>query len=458
MHRTSRRLGLALALLASACPGAGKPRPSPTPTSTPTNSSPPSGAEPIFLDVVAPISKAIGTQVSDESTYLNGMQVAVEDVNAAGGVGGRPLVLTYRDDRDDAGEATRIIGDILSQGSTAILYVGPGTALTPLQAQFAQTGTPVVLLEGDLYTSRDMFRQVFQTTIPWSWQVHVIARYVVTDRKADDVVFVGTGPEAQAAKDATASALRYWGGHLTESFDDSSRDPTTGMSAALDRAASADWVVAFGPPVDLLGLVNGIEEAEFGDRHAGITSSASLLVSDPRLAQPDPGRTACYTYTWAGWAEPIPRVGRFLDRFEAMFRTSPIGLEQEGYDAVRVLVHALKATGGVGGAKLTSALEEVKDLTFSSFPIDLGPDDHLFMPRDELGLFAVPGRKERLDPWQLAGGWRPVMRTFTYDGERDNILDRDRRVFFPFWRMDQPGPEYWRSRYGIVTGPQDPLH
>jgi len=453
-------IGVLLVLLAAACPGGGQPGPSPTASSTPTTSSPPSGVEPIFLDVVAPMSKGIGTQVSDESTYLNGMQLAVEDVNAAGGVGGRPIVLTYRDDRDDADEATRIIGDILSQGSTAILYVGAGTALIPLQTQFAQAGTPVVLLEGDLYTGQDMFRQVFQTTIPWVWQANVIARYVVTDRKAKDIVFIGTGPEAPGAATALGAALSYWGGHLTESFDDTSRDPTTGMSAALDRAASADWAVAFGPPVDVLGLVNGIEEAEFGDRQAGITSSASLLVSDPRLAQPDPGRTACYTYTWAGWAEPIPRVGRFLERFEAMFGNSPVGLEQEGYDAVRILVDSLKATEGAGGRRLTAALESILDRTHASFPVDLGPDDHVFLPRDQLGLFAVAGPKERLDPWQIVGSqpWRPVMRTFTYDGERDNILDRDRRVFFPFWRKNQPGPEYWLSRYGIVTGPEDSLH
>jgi len=50
------------------------------------------------------------------------------------------------------------------------------------------------------------------------------------------------------------------------------------------------------------------------------------------------------------------------------------------------------------------------------------------------------------------------MRTFTYDGTRTNVLDIDRKVFFPFWGKDQPGPEYWRSRYGIATRPGDRLH
>jgi hypothetical protein len=51
------------------------------------------------------------------------------------------------------------------------------------------------------------------------------------------------------------------------------------------------------------------------------------------------------------------------------------------------------------------------------------------------------------------------MRTFTPDIERTSVLDRDKPVFFPGWRLDRPAPKYWRSRFGIVTRPgRDPLH
>jgi hypothetical protein len=85
----------------------------------------------------------------------------------------------------------------------------------------------------------------------------------------------------------------------------------------------------------------------------------------------------------------------------------------------------------------------------------------VLLPRDELGLFAVAGPNERLDPWQTPGSepWRPLMRTFTYDGKRTSVLDMDRRAFFPFWRKNQPGPEFWRSRYGIRTrASKDAVH
>ena len=159
----------------------------------------------------------------------------------------------------------------------------------------------MVLLEGDLYTSHGLFPELFQTTIPWEWQAHVIARYVVVDRKARDVVFLGEGPEARTASRALAAALTYWGGSLAASFDDRSGDPVTGQTAALKRAAKADWAVVFGPPVGSLDLVNAIEEQAGINRSAhpgarpGITGSAALLVSGGGLAKPEPGTSACCT-------------------------------------------------------------------------------------------------------------------------------------------------------------------
>jgi len=288
----------------------------------------------------------------------------------------------------------------------------------------------------------------------------VIARYIIKDRRARDIVFIGEGPEASAASKSLAAALTYWGGHLAASFEDGPND------AALKRAATADWVVVFAPPVASRALVRAIEEHAGIDRAShpsarpGITGSAALLASSGGLAQPEPGTTACYTYTWAGWAQPIPRVGAFRAALARMTGQAPAGFEQEGYDAVRALARALGKTGGSGGAKLASALEAIQGFAPSGYPVDFGPDDHIFLPRDELGLFAVAGPKEHLDPWEIAGSdpWRPVMRTFTYDGTRTNVLDMDRKVFFPFWAKDQPGPEYWRSRYGIATRPSDLLH
>ena len=448
-------LGLLLALAAcTSAPPAPRHSASGSPAVADLSPSPTrSGAPPVVLDVVADES---GPEALDAGPYLDGMRLAVAVLNRAGGLGGRPFELTFIDSRGDQRRATDLILNALGDRPSAILYVGPGQALAPLRPQFTEAGTPVVLLEGDLYTSRQLFPQAFQTTIPWEWQAKVIARYLVVDRGATRIAFVGAGPEARPALDATRSFLKYWGGHLSSSATTAALGDT---EPAVEAARQADGVVIFGSPLDTLRMRVAIESRVHPlPRLAGFSPMLMPKVGEPG---PLPGTTACYTYTWAGWAQPIRRVGAFIRSFEAMFGHPPVGFEQEGYDAVRALALGLERSKGRGRASLVHALETIKDTSFSSFPIDLGPDDHLFLPRDELGLFAVPGPREKLDPWQSrAQGqlWRPVMRTFTYDGERDDITDADRPVFFPGWQKNQPGPEYWKSRYGIVSRPKDPLH
>jgi ABC-type branched-subunit amino acid transport system substrate-binding protein len=342
-------LAFGLALLAAACTG---PSASPGPSPSGTRGSPdavPKGRPALQLQVVATTS---GPGAGQDASYLSGMELAVSDVNTTGGVGGRPVQLDVQDDGGEIGRTTEVIDRMLHGRPLAILDVGPGTALTPLRARFEQTDTPVVLLQGDLYSSRALFPQVFQTTLPWEWQAHVIARYVVRDRRAKDVVFIGEGPEAGTASRWLGAALEYWGGRLGASFEDrSGASLSAELNGAFRRAANADWVVVFAPPLASLQLVHRIEEAAGIDRAAdpaarpGITGPASLLVSAAGAAEPQPGTSACYTYTWAGWAEPIRRVGAFRAAFTSDSGHAPAGLEQEGYDAVRVLVRALRGTG-----------------------------------------------------------------------------------------------------------------
>ena len=425
------------------------------PAETPATPSSPS-AQPLILDVVADVTPDAFSDRAANS-YLDGMALAARTLNADGGIDGRPIRLSLHDHEGDVDSAVRLLEPLVGR-SLAVLYVGPGAALVRLRGPLEEAGTPVVLSEGDLYTSRNLFRQVFQTTIPWAWQATVIARYLVRDRKARDIVFVGGGRESGMAAEPARQAVSYWGGQLAESFTSRSVEPQTGFARAYNRAAQADGVIMFGEPLDALLDVNSIEEV--ATDFPAISSSAGLLQRDEALAHPEPGATACYVYSWAGWAHPIKRVAAFRKAFRRTFQRLPSGFEQEGYDAVRVLAEGLKRTGGVGGRRLTAALERLPEQTFSSVPVNLGPDDHLFLPRDELGLFAVPAPSEELDPWQKPNrsNWRPLMRTFTYDGRRTNILDQDKRAFFPFWRKNRPSPYYWQSRYGITTRPSDQLH
>jgi hypothetical protein len=299
----------------------------------------------------------------------------------------------------------------------AVIVVRAPGAVVRARPAIEDAAVPVIELGGDLYSDRALFRYAFQGSIPLTWQARVLAHYLVADRGYEQIGIIGDPPLARAA--------------LAEE----------GL-APVDTSEAEAFLALAGPPRGLSGpqLATPADTLEYAD-------------------WAPPGTVACAPYTWAGWAKPIPRVARFRSRFLDRFGREPGLPEQEGYDAARVLADALDRSGGRGGDALVRTLESFRDETYASTPVRLGPDDHVFAEQSHLGLFALepaevsaPG--EDLEPVP----WRPVMRTFTTNGRRVNLFDRDVRVFFPNWRPPAPRPNYWRSRYGIITRPDDPLH
>lgn len=71
--------------------------------------------------------------------YRMGIELAVEEANAAGGVLGRPLEFVYRDDQGEPGEAVRIAEELMTRDGTAMLtgsiLSNVGLAISSLAAE-----------------------------------------------------------------------------------------------------------------------------------------------------------------------------------------------------------------------------------------------------------------------------------------------------------------------------------
>ena len=411
-RRTAAALLAGLALIASCTRDA----PRTAPTLTPATVSPTPSPEGIDLLLVAG---------PDGHGYVEGMEVAIRQVNASGGVAGEPLRLQSAGDLETAGPWP------------AALVVGRGEVVTRLRPEVESAGDPVVVVGDDLYSPRRLYRQVFQASLPELWQAGALARLLVADLRLSDLVLVSGDRDAR---------LAYGAAVAEEGADLEVVDPGA-PGATARRVRDADAVILPGPAEEIERLAGPI--SGLADPPLLALGAAGLSVAGTDLP---PGTLAPYHYAWSGWAEPIPRVGRFRDRFERDLGELPDALQQEGYDAIRVLAGALRRTGGRGGEALIRALEAVRDAAYSSVPLRLGPDDHVLLPQGQLGVYAV-GRPGTEAPGEAlaANPWRPVMRTFTYNGERVTIVRRDLRVFFPGWRHPAPSPEYQRSRYGIAS-------
>jgi branched-chain amino acid transport system substrate-binding protein len=404
--------------------------------------------------VLAVVASVTGPTAQADRSYLDGIRLAEREANAGRGVARRDVRIEVADDRGDPRRARALLEGVLRRDeAAAVLVVGDGRPLVALRREVEAFGGPAVLLAGDLYSSRSLYRQVFQASVPVLWQARAMARYLVRDRRHDRVALVTETGGPRGTRAAFDASMAEEGGRVARRLS----VPSDGaVRAIVSSAGGADAVVFLGGSATASRLARALSRR--ADPPQLVVCSEAL---SPQFAAsgPRPGTVTPYPYTWAGWARPIPRVRVFRFHFREAFGRLPAGHEQEGYDTVRALVDALRRTRGRGGPRLVRALESLPWRPYSSLPVQLGPDDHVFLGEHEVGMFAVPGPNERGEPWLGSRTpWRPVMRTFTPDLERTGIPDRDKRVFFPRWRKNRPAPKYWTSRYGIVTRPRDPLH
>lgn len=447
MQRAILARVVAALLLPAACTegsdGAAPTMPDPVPGSARANAEPP---------VIVPVLDATRPDVTGREdvplgqTVLAGMRLA-EGRDPPEGA--RPVQLNVM----DANEAD--VEEVLASSPPIILVVGDASAVVAARHEVEAAQVPVVVVGDDLYTPQQLHRYVFQTSIPVRWQARVLASYFIEDRGEERVVIVADADDEGWVHQAFGQAFAEEGGPAPTVIPDSG----PWLGELREVAASADAVVALLPPETAAAL--GLRKADLGD----VDFPGRLVVGSTSVA-PDLGGALpigsgfVLPYTWAGWADMLPRVRAFRELFMSVNGLPPGGLEQEGYDAVMAVSEALGRTDGAGGEALVRALEGFREETYSSLPIRLGPDDHVFAEQSHLGLFAVVDPAAVGRPGETYGSppLAPVMRTFTTDGEKVNLLDRDKRIFFPFWRPKRPTPKYWRSEYGIISRSSDPLH
>lgn len=81
-------------------------------------------AEPVRIGLAGPFSDPVGGPMRKAA------EMAVEEINASGGIGGRPIELIARDDRGDPDSAVSVAADLVAEGVVAVIgHVYSGTTL-----------------------------------------------------------------------------------------------------------------------------------------------------------------------------------------------------------------------------------------------------------------------------------------------------------------------------------------
>lgn len=317
--------------------------------------------------------------------YRNGWQLALDEINAGGGINGRPLDVISRDDNGKPGDAVTVANELLARENVSLLmgtffsHIGLAVSDMAKQRQVlfvaAEPLTDAITLEkGNHYT--------FRLRPPTYPQVAVLveeAAKLPAKRWATVAPNYEYGQSSVAVFKKLLMAKRPDIEWVDEQWPAQGKIDAGSTVQALARAKpEAIFNVTFG--ADLIKLIReGNTRGLFEDR-----SVVSMLTGEPEYLDPLAAETV------PGWivtgypAAQIttPEHVAFVKAYEAKYKELPKLGSIVGYSTMKSVAAILAKAGSTDTEKLVAAAEGVKVATpFGE--ITYRPEDH----QSTLGVF-----------------------------------------------------------------------
>lgn len=328
------------------------------------------GAQPIKVGWLSSLTGPLSSAALAEN---QGVQFAVEEINKAGGINGRPIELLTR---DTAGDPTKAVNfaQQLAFSDKVHFVIGPvnsgeGLATTPI---LARAGIPnIVIGSVDELTDPVKYPRAFRvinTNTQWISTGNDYALKVLGKQK---VAVIGDTSGYGTSSAKTATELLEKAGVkpvYTVLIDPNKTDLTDEMNKA--RAAGADVVMPWSAATGLLGrLLNARGEMGWKVPVVGhpalMASQIRKLLNKPEYWQ-DTYAAGYQSTTYAPDGKLPARTQALMDKIRPK-----LGGNGEldilfwwvamGYDTVKVIEHAVRTAGGTDPAKIQAALENTRD-------------------------------------------------------------------------------------------------
>ena len=323
-------------------------------------------AEPIRIGVSGPFtggSSPMGISMRD------GIRVAAAEINAAGGLLGRPLQLVERDDQARNELGAQIARELVGREKVVagVGIVNTGVALAS-QHVYQEARIPMItaVATGSIVTRQFqppqhpdnfIFRMAANDTI----QAAMIVEEAVERRKFRKVAILADSTNyGQLGREDLERALEKKGVRpvAVEKFNIRDVDMTRQLLAA--RQAGAEVLLTYGIGPELAQIANGA--AKLGWAVPIIGSWPLSMSSFIDSAGPN-GEGACMPQTFIQEAD-TPKRRAFIAAYQKLSRAermpSPSAAAQ-GYDGLLLLAAAIRQAGTTHGSRVREALEDLKE-------------------------------------------------------------------------------------------------
>lgn len=312
-------------------------------------------------DVV--IAAAWPWELRKEIRYGEGLQLAVDEANASGGIGGRPLRIARYDDNESIDKG-RLIAQEIATNPDVVAVIGHLQSYITVQAANVYDQAGLVLVaptatDPDL-TERS-YARVFRATFNDKSVGRQLAEFAASQRLRRVAIYyirnnygrnVANAFEARAAQVGVSVAAR------------SSYDPSEQANERTFEGVIEEWKTTELDGIVLAGEVPSaaIFVAQARARGIQVPIVGGDAMSSPGLmAVAGPASEGVMVASFFHPAEPRPEIPAFDAAFRKKYGVAPDAGSALGYDCVRLLVGAMRTAGSPVPDEVSKALHALRD-------------------------------------------------------------------------------------------------
>lgn len=322
------------------------------------------GGDKIKIGVNLELSGPVASYGSSEN---DGFTLAVEEINANGGIDGKEIQLVTVDNKSDAAESTNAAIKLTSQDKVAAI-IGPATSGNSVaQVQIANDSkTPMITPSGTSPTvtvsdNGSVNEFAFRTSFIDPFQGTVAANFASNELKvktaavyADNASDYAKGLAASFIKDFEAA-----GGTIVKEESYVAKDTDFRSTLTRIKGANPDFVFIPGY-YEEVGLI--VKQA----RELGIT--VPLMGADgwdsPTIVELAGAEALNHTFIINHYSaeDPDGKAKEFADKFNEKYGKAPNSFNALGYDTVYLLKDAIERAGSTDGTKIKDAIKATENL------------------------------------------------------------------------------------------------
>jgi branched-chain amino acid transport system substrate-binding protein len=327
---------------------------------------------PILLGMDVPLS---GSSAEIGPYMKNGGQLAIDELNAKGGVLGRKLALRAEDDACDPKTAVAAANKLVAANVAVSVGGYCSGATLPTLPVFDGRSIPMIIPAAN---SNELVAQhlkhVFLLNGTGSQQAAAAVAWLTKDGAKKVAVMDDNTSYSKDIADLTYAKLGGAGAPAKaaqESVNPGESDYSPNVTSVLK--SNPDYIYWTGYYQEGGLLIHQFRQAGYKGKF--LVGDGSV---DPKLATIAGAANGEGVYaTMTQTPDTTPGAEGWIASYKKKFGVDPGPYSTQAYDAVRVAAEAIKNAGSTDGDKVTTALEGINGFSIFSGPLKFTPDHTL---------------------------------------------------------------------------------